>query len=728
MAVTVTFNNVVVEGDFQTNTFELTNQLSPDALGLSNGGFVCAYNNTSLTNGVITLNFYDAQRNVVGTYESANADVNTDAVGQPKLAQLDNGNVLVVWDDDNTTDSGAGLRGSIFSSTGDVVSLDIDLSALDNLIPFASVDVCALEAGGFVISYEFSGDIFQRVYDPAGVQQGGFTVVNTELTGTQTDSQITVLADGAYAIIWTDTNPADQLVKGRIFEANGDSRTDELNFSPGIGDNTQPSIAALRNGGMAVVYTDTGWNEGGTGTGAGVSLHIVQADGDVGAAIHVNTSSAADEADADVTVLSNGFIAVTWTFPFSATDKDVYGRVFTQNGVPVTAQFEIAAGGNDEWLSAVSSLGDGRFITSWQDETLDSSMGSIESQVNEIRRTIVGDAAADSFTGDGLRDIISGMDGNDTLKGGAGNDTVDGGDQNDSIDGGNGNDLLQGAFLTDTINGGDGADLIYANTKATPQGSSYGDLIDGGNGEDRVQGSLGADTVTGGEHADNLFGGGGDDELTGDRGADTIKGQSGADTLEGGYDGDTVNGGVGDDVLYAAYADNLDISTISDLLNGGNGNDTAHGSFGGDRIFGLGGKDALNGRAGADSIDGGDGKDFLRGGSGVDQLTGGAERDVFIFDHAGETAAGFADLITDLELIDVISLIGIDAKASKDGDQKFELVSSFTGAEGELVVDYHVVGPYAGLTTIQGDVDGDALADFIITATGDLETFDNFAL
>ena len=85
MAVTVTFNNVVVENNFQTNTFELTNQLLPDVLGLSNGGFACAYNNSNATDGVITVNFYDAERNVVGTIHRDKASDAENAMALPTM-------------------------------------------------------------------------------------------------------------------------------------------------------------------------------------------------------------------------------------------------------------------------------------------------------------------------------------------------------------------------------------------------------------------------------------------------------------------------------------------------------------------------------------------------------------------------------------------------------------------------------------------------------------------
>src|SRR6266545_1192308 len=102
MAATVTYSLGTIQAEFQANSFETQNQLAPDVLGLANGGYVVAYNNASLSNGAIRLDFYDSDHHLIGTFRDAfdNA-ATTDAVGAPSLAQLSNGNVVVVWDDDN---------------------------------------------------------------------------------------------------------------------------------------------------------------------------------------------------------------------------------------------------------------------------------------------------------------------------------------------------------------------------------------------------------------------------------------------------------------------------------------------------------------------------------------------------------------------------------------------------------------------------------------------------
>ena len=693
------------------------------------GGFVIAYNNAEVFDGFIALNFYDADREVIGGHQLAHATGGqTSAYGQPKLTELADGSVLVVWDDDDANLSKAGPRGSIYSQAGDVVAEDIDLFAAESSTSYGHVDVAALHDEGFVVAYEFGDEIWFRAFNSAGEEEGTVVQVNTVTSGDQDDPQVTVLADGAFAVVWTDYGTGTAQIKARIYEADGEARTDEFNCSPGAGYNTGPSIAATRNGGFAVVYTDTGWVEGGAGTGAGITLNVVAADGTVGASTHVNQTTPTDELEADVTVLENGFIAVTWTYPFLATDKDLDFRVFNQLGVAVTGDLALAGSTSDEMSSAVSALGGGKFITSWESEVSDGALGQIGSQVTEILRTVAGDVLANAFTGDLLRDSISGLAGNDTLNGGAGADTIDGGDDFDLIDGGGDHDSLSGGEGADTIDGGAGNDRIFGIGTSL----SAGDLLRGGVGADRIKGGAGGgfdgDTLEGGVGDDKLDGGGSSDLLEGGDGSDKLKGQAGADTLEGGASSDTLDGGVNDDRLYAATAAAIDGSAIGDTISGGGGEDRIYGSAGSDSLLGAQGKDRIEGRADDDTIDGGAGSDLLTGGAGADRLTGGVAKDIFVFTDETDSIIGMEDLITDLDTTDRINLSGIDAKAGKDNDQAFNLVSAFSGEQGELVIAFHATGDYAGLTTIEGDVDGDGVADLIITVTGNLTNFSSFVL
>lgn len=284
--------------------------------------------------------------------------------------------------------------------------------------------------------------------------------------------------------------------------------------------------------------------------------------------------------------------------------------------------------------------------------------------------------------------------------------------------------------LIENARGGTGDDLLI--------GNQAGNLLEGGRGADRLAGGAGADTF--------LFRPGDSGASARDVVTDFVRGQDkidlvafgdleliggasysgkanelrlwsdGAGTMIGiDVDGDRVSdfvveisGGAvldaGDLLLFAEQASGGPAEPVRDPFTGTGGNDTISGGVGNETLRGLGGDDALSGGAG---------KDVLIGGGGKDRLTGGSGADVFRFETAEDSAVGTGrDRIQDFARgIDKIDLSGIDANAAATGDQGFIFIGTtgFTGRAGEL----HQIR-FNGLTVIEGDLDGDRIADFQI--------------
>ena len=236
---------------------------------------------------------------------------------------------------------------------------------------------------------------------------------------------------------------------------------------------------------------------------------------------------------------------------------------------------------------------------------------------------------------------------------------------------------------------------------------------------ENATGGAGNDSITGNAIANFLKGNGGNDLLFGGDGNDILHGGAGSDTLDGGAGKDMAN------YFFAA-------AVTVDLATGATGGDAAGDTLvsiervtgsqsGNDSLTGSTGNNVLNGAGGDDILNGGAGKDILRGGTGDDQLTGGAGADTFLFTAVTEMPlTGSGDLVTDfVQGADCIRLDRIDA-ASGGTDDAFHLAASnggggLGGSAGEL----HYVFA-AGQTILEGDVNGDAVADFRITFTGTL--------
>ncbi|HYD36927.1 MAG TPA: calcium-binding protein, partial [Allosphingosinicella sp.] len=126
----------------------------------------------------------------------------------------------------------------------------------------------------------------------------------------------------------------------------------------------------------------------------------------------------------------------------------------------------------------------------------------------------------------------------------------------------------------------------------------------------------------------------------------------------------------------------------------------------------LDGNLILFGGSGHDVIRAGAGNDLLYGGGGQDSLAGSAGADVFRYAAVSDSPAAASDQISDFQTgIDMIDLGRIDADSTTDGDQAFSWIGAeaFSGAAGELRLTEE-----NGRQRIEGDVDGDGIADFAI--------------
>ncbi len=130
----------------------------------------------------------------------------------------------------------------------------------------------------------------------------------------------------------------------------------------------------------------------------------------------------------------------------------------------------------------------------------------------------------------------------------------------------------------------------------------------------------------------------------------------------------------------------------------------------------MGGNDVVFAGGGNDVVLGGAGDDWLNGGGGADTMQGGAGADTFVFEKVGDSAAGSMDTIIDFNAVegDKIDLHAIDANSNTADIEMFMLVGAFSGTAGELTVDAQASGGWL----VQGDVNGDGIADLMISVLG----------
>ena len=221
------------------------------------------------------------------------------------------------------------------------------------------------------------------------------------------------------------------------------------------------------------------------------------------------------------------------------------------------------------------------------------------------------------------------------------------------------------------------------------------------------------DVLTGTSAANTISGLDGADRINGAAGNDTLSGGNGSDLLEGGAGNDKLYGGSGVDTAYygGSTAVLFDLSGSADTARRGADTDT------------LSSIQSAIGSSAADTFRGDGNANQFMGGDGKDTYTGGGGRDTFDFNALTDSRVGASarDVITDfVHDADRIDLTGIDADATKPGDQAFHWVGSAafaTGHPGE--VGWFTSG---GNTVIHASNDADSAGELQIQLTGSIGT------
>jgi serralysin len=388
-------------------------------------------------------------------------------------------------------------------------------------------------------------------------------------------------------------------------------------------------------------------------------------------------------------------------------------------------------------------------------------------------------AGADTLTGTSGTDLLNGLDGDDVLDGGAGADDMYGGAGNDVYVVDNVGDSVteaanEGIDRVETSLASYSLGLNIENLEYTGAGSftgngnglaniivggAFGDALNGGDGDDTLGGEAGDDTLVGGNGNDRLIGGAGTDRLSGGAGNDTLVvdsdaeiglalGGDGIDTLQLAYSSNGV-ASLGADIENVSNSfggtANLFLNALANTYGGGAGSDNVSAGDGNDILYGRGGSDALNGQEGNDRIFGDAGDDVLAGENGIDLLYGGADTDTLYGGGGNDTLYGEAgnDILEGGAGLDILNGgLGADTFRFSAGDTgatvaTADRIQGYSSAQGDQI-DVSALGVTSfigtaafsnvagevrtqvinGNTFVQGDVDGDGVADFMIRLDG----------
>src|SRR5262245_27259264 len=234
--------------------FQVDGQVAP----LADGGYVVVWTDLSRA-------YNPAGQAVVGQrYDAAGSEVDISGFYEgdqfsPAIAALPNGNVAVAFVD---TSLGEDIYVRIYdSSLGSVRTDFIDLTLNHAFDP----SITALADGSYVVSFTVGTgadtDIVARIVSPTGTVGAQFDIDNQ--TDNRNFSEIATLSNGNFVVVYQDEffgNAADTDVFYQVFSPTG-TRVLGRTVVPGGFDHPgleqDPDVAALRDGGFAVVWSDT---------------------------------------------------------------------------------------------------------------------------------------------------------------------------------------------------------------------------------------------------------------------------------------------------------------------------------------------------------------------------------------------------------------------------------------------------------------------------------------
>ncbi|WP_042689448.1 Hint domain-containing protein [Azospirillum sp. B506] len=284
--------------DFAINTMTAGDQSTPSVTGLYpdqnnqiGGYFVVVWVTADAASGdgagtAIKAQLFDSGGNKQGDEFLVNSAAGDDVLNSaapgddtqsaPTVTALKNGGFVVTWQDarGSVTGSGddtlgTGIRAKVYDNSGNEVTGDFPVNTGtwgDQIDP----KVVALNGGGFVIVWTTNdagadgngSAVMAQIYDDGGNAVGSNFVVNTSGNGDQNEPSVAALGDGGFVVTWRDASGQGDPnvkteIKGQIFSADGTKLGGEFTANPTPGGDQQfASVAATSDGGVIVAWQD----------------------------------------------------------------------------------------------------------------------------------------------------------------------------------------------------------------------------------------------------------------------------------------------------------------------------------------------------------------------------------------------------------------------------------------------------------------------------------------
>jgi hypothetical protein len=252
-----------IGGEFQANlTFVNDNETSAAIDTRPGGGFVMVYEATNAAGTSIRLQIRDVDGAPVAfPTDTIQVDSGADDLFFPSVAVRSDGSFLVVYNREVAADGTFDVVGRILSAA-DVSGPEF--SIFNSADAAVGTDVDVLSNGNYVIAFQDADDATFADFDPlfqirdsSGVSLATVTIDSGP--NYQSDVNVAALTGGGFVAVWTEQNidGAENGVRARIYNNAGTALAPAFTVNTSIaGDQLNPDVTALNDGGFVVVWDD----------------------------------------------------------------------------------------------------------------------------------------------------------------------------------------------------------------------------------------------------------------------------------------------------------------------------------------------------------------------------------------------------------------------------------------------------------------------------------------
>ncbi|WP_432612373.1 hypothetical protein, partial [Azospirillum brasilense] len=254
--------------EFRVNASTDKSQSNPKVTGLGNGGFmvvwdeVDAVSQPDIRNSGVYARFYDAAGNAVGSEWKLAVSY----AAYSEAAQLADGSAVMVWLQNGT------VWGQRFAANGTPLTGIFSLGISNG----ASLNVTGLAGGGYAVSWTdtisqpgYYVDVYTQVFSASNTAVGSVSRVSTYGNYNQSQNMVAALADGGYVVVSMCEGGLDLSGNGifaRRYDALGRPLGGETRVNNFVaGDQQQPSVTALADGGYVIAWTSAAQDGSGYG-------------------------------------------------------------------------------------------------------------------------------------------------------------------------------------------------------------------------------------------------------------------------------------------------------------------------------------------------------------------------------------------------------------------------------------------------------------------------------